>query len=285
MKHNEKSVIEFVIRSRYSGLHLFTFEKEKIVKNIITSTCLSLALICGSVMAQPVAHPSSSFTPEQIKQLDTIIHDYIVKNPEVLVEASQTLQMQQQKKLQTEAMSSIHENKAALFDNAQSPSIGSKTASVTLVEFFDYQCGHCRAMAPTIEKLISEDKNVHVIFKELPIFGGVSDMAAKAALAAAKQPGNKYYAFHNMLLTSTTSLSKESIMDIAKKAGLNVDTLNKDMSSPDIQKQLHDNVELAQALKIMGTPTFVISNKEQTKFEYIPGAVSAEELKAEMKKV
>lgn len=255
------------------------------MKNIITSACLSLALICGSVIAQPVAHPSSTFTPEQIKQLDTIIHDYIVKNPAVLVEASQTLQMQQQQKLQTEAMSSIKQNKAALFDNAQSPSIGSKEAPVTLVEFFDYQCGHCRAMAPTIEKLISEDKNIHVVFKELPIFGGVSDMAAKAALAAAKQPGNKYYTFHNMLLTSTASLTKESIMDIAKKAGLNVDTLNKDMNSPDIQKQLHDNVELAQALKIMGTPTFVISNKEQTKFEYIPGAVSAEELKAEMKKV
>lgn len=256
------------------------------MKKIITSTCLSLALICGSVVAQPVAHPSSTFTPEQIKQLDTIIHDYIVKNPQVLVEASQTLQMQQQKKLQTEAMSSIKENKAALFDNAQSPSVGNKAASTTtLVEFFDYQCGHCRAMAPTIEKLITEDKNVHVIFKELPIFGGVSDFAAKAALAAAKQPGNKYYAFHNMLLTSTASLNKESIVDIAKKAGLNVETLNKDMNSPDIQKQLHDNVELAQTLKIMGTPTFVISNKAQTKFEYIPGAVSAEELKVEMKKV
>jgi len=254
------------------------------VKNIITSACLSLALICGSVVAQPIAHPSA-FTPEQIKQLDTIIHDYIVKNPNVLVEASQTLQMQQQQKQQTEAMSSIHENKAALFDNAQSPSVGNKAAPTILVEFFDYQCGHCRAMAPTIEKLISEDKNLHVIFKELPIFGGVSDYAAKAALAATKQPGNKYYAFHNMLLTSTTSLSKESIMDMAKKAGLNIDTLNKDMDSPDIQKQLHDNVELAQALKIMGTPTFVISNKAQTKFEYIPGAVSGEELKVEMKKV
>lgn len=254
------------------------------MRKIITSTCFSLALLCGSATAQLVTH-SSEFTPEQVKQLDTIIHDYIVKNPQVLVEASQTLQMQQQKKLQTEAMSSIQQNKTALFNNAQSPSIGSKQAPITLVEFFDYQCGHCRAMAPTIEKLVSENKNLHVIFKELPIFGGVSDFAAKAALAAAKQPGSKYYAFHNMLLTSSGSLTKESILEIAKKAELNVDTLNKDMSSPDIQKQLHDNIELAQALKIMGTPTFVISNKAQTKFEYIPGAVSMEELKAEMKKV
>lgn len=257
------------------------------MKKIISLGCLSLALVCGSVLAQGTqtpAHPPA-FTPEQVKQLDTIIHSYIVKNPHVLVEASQTLQLQQEKKLQHEAMASITKNKAALFDNAQSPSLGSKEAPVKLVEFFDYQCGHCRAMASTIEKIAAEDQNLQVIFKELPIFGGVSDYAAKAALAATKQPGNKYYTFHNMLLTSNGPLTNDSIMEIAKKAGLNVDTLKKDIDSPDIQKQIHDNMELAQSLKVMGTPTFVVSNKTQTKFQYIPGAVSMEALKAELKKV
>lgn len=254
------------------------------------ATCLSFSLICGSTFSaetetHPAPHYHSTFTPEQIKQLDTIIHDYIVNNPHVLVEASKTLQMQQEKKMQSEARENIARNKTALFNNLDSPSIGNKEASVTLVEFFDYQCGHCRAVAPSIEKLISEDKNLHVIFKELPIFGGISDYAAKAALASAKQSGNKYYSFHTMLLTSSSPLNKENIMEIAKKTGLDIAVLNKDMDSPEIQKQLHDNMELAQALKIMGTPTFVIANKAQTKFEYIPGAASLEQLKTEIKKV
>lgn len=267
------------------GYFLFTFCKEKTVKKLISFGCLSLALVCGSTFAQGTQAPAPAFTPEQVKQLDSIIHDYIVKNPQVLVEASQTLQMQQEKKLQSEAMASISKNKVALFDNAQSPSLGNKEAAVKLVEFFDYQCGHCRAMASTIEKVAAEDKNLQVIFKELPIFGGVSDFAAKAALASTKQPGNKYYAFHNMLLTSNGPLTNDSIMEIAKKAGLNVETLKKDMQSPDIEKQIHDNMELAQSLKVMGTPTFVVSNKAQTKFQYLPGAVSMEELKTEIKKV
>lgn len=258
------------------------------MRKIISATGLSLTLVFSSFalgVESQATHQAAAFTPEQITQLDKIIHDYIVKNPHVLVEATQTLRLQQEKKMQHEAMESIARNKMALFNNPSSPSIGSKDAPVTLVEFFDYQCGHCRVMAPAIEKIISEDKSIHMIFKELPIFGDISNYAAKAALASAKQPNNKYYAFHNMLLTSSAPLTKESVMDIAKKAGLNIPMLNKDIDSPDIQKQLHDNMELAQALKVMGTPTFVISNKTHTKFEYIPGAVSAEELKTQIKKV
>lgn len=251
--------------------------------------CLSLMMTCGFSLAtethHPAHHSAAAFTPEQIKHLDIIIHDYLVKNPHVLVEASRALQMQQEKKLRAEAQTGIIQNKTALFNNPNSPAIGNQAASVTLVEFFDYQCGHCRVVAPAIEKLISEDKNLQVIFKELPIFGGVSDYAAKAALAAAKQPGNKYYIFHTLLLTSSAPLTKESIMEIAKKAGLDITALNKDMDSPEIQQQLHDNMELAQALKIVGTPTFVITNNTHTKFAYIPGAASMEELKKEMQKV
>jgi len=232
----------------------------------------------------PARPETTSFTPTQVDQLHTIIRDYLVQNPQVLVEASQALQAQQEKQIQSTAISAIEQNKNALFNDASSPTIGDKNAPVTLVEFFDYQCGHCRAMAPAIEKLVSEDKKLHVIFKELPIFGGVSDFSAKVALAAAMQPG-KYYAFHNALLTSTGPLSKESILAIAKKTGLNIEKLKTDMDLPTIQKQLRDNVQLAQALKVMGTPTFVVANQTQTKFSYIPGATSLADLQARIKSV
>lgn len=234
---------------------------------------------------QTVAAQPSSFTPAQVEQLHTIIKDYLVQNPQVLVEASQVLQAKQEKKMQTQAMSAIEQNKNTLFNDAQSPSLGNKDAPATLVEFFDYQCGHCREMAPNIEKLISEDKNLHVVFKELPIFGGASEYAAKVALAAAMQSPEKYYKLHNLLFSAKGSLTKETVLGLAKKAGLNIVTLTKDMNSPEINKQIRDNFTLAQSLKIMGTPTFVIGNKSQTKFAYIPGATSLASLKSQIQSV
>lgn len=253
------------------------------MRKLFRTSCIA-ALTFAAINVAYAAPASTSFTPAQVNQLHTIIHDYLVTNPQVLVEASQVLQARQEKKMEASAMSSIAANKTALFDNAESPSIGNKNAPVTLVEFFDYQCGHCREMEPLIEKLIAQNKNLHVIFKELPIFGGISTDAAKAALAANMQPG-KYYMFHNLLLTSNNGLTKEKIMDLAQKAGLNIATLNKDMASPVIDKQIRDNFKLAQALKIMGTPTFVIANKAETKFAYIPGATSLVDLQTKIASV
>ncbi len=257
-------------------------------RTLISIAITALMCLGGAAIAADTTPTTgmqtSSFTPAQVDQLQGIIKSYLISNPQVLVEASQALQAQQEKQMQTTAMSAIQKNKTALFDDTQSPSIGNKTSAVTLVEFFDYQCGHCREMAPQVEKLISEDKNLHMVFKELPIFGGMSQYAAKAALAAAMQP-DKYYTFHNLLLTTSNPLTKESVMEIAKKAGLDVATLKKDMDSPAIEKQLKDNFQLAQELKVMGTPTFVIGNKAQTKFAYIPGATSLDNLQEQIKSV
>lgn len=252
---------------------------KKTIRTLLFSTCIAFGISQVSF-----AQTQSSFTSAQVNDLHTIIHDYIVQNPQVLVEASQVLQAQQQKKMEASAMTGIAANKAALFNDSQSPSVGSNSAPVTLVEFFDYQCGHCIEMAPIVEKLISTDKNLHVVFKEFPIFGGMSDYAAKVALAANMQPGNKYYAFHNLLL-GANGLTKEKIMALAQKAGLNMATLKTDMDSPAILAQLRSNYKTAQALKLMGTPAFVISNKAETKFAYIPGATSLADLQEKIASV
>lgn len=252
--------------------------------SVCATALLCLANLSFADDAKAPAQPAGAFTPAQVTQIQDVIHDYLVKNPQVLVEASQALQAQQEKKMQASAVSAIEKNKIELFSDVKSPSIGKIDAPVTLVEFFDYQCGHCREMAPEIEKLVSEDKNLRIVFKELPIFGGVSQYAAKAALAAAMQP-DKYYAFHNALFSAKTALTPESIIEIATKAGLNIATLKKDMDSPAIEAQLKANFALAQAIKVMGTPTFVITNKAQTKFAYIPGATSLTDLKKQIQSV
>jgi len=267
------------------GVGKFAYADETSTATTPAATTTTTTSTTPTMATQTAVEQPSSFTPSQVEQLHTIIKDYLVQNPQVLVEASQVLQAQQEKKMQTQAMSAIEQNKNALFNDAQSPSIGNKNASATLVEFFDYQCGHCREMAPQIEKLVSEDKNLHVVFKELPIFGGASEYAAKAALAAAMQSPEKYYKFHNALFSAKGPLTKETVLGLAKKSGLNVATLTKDMNSPEINKQIRDNFTLAQSLKIMGTPTFVIGNSAQTKFAYIPGATSLSSLQSQIKSV
>ncbi|MBS0351211.1 MAG: DsbA family protein, partial [Proteobacteria bacterium] len=109
-----------------------------------------------------------------------------------------------------------------------------------------------------------------VIFKEFPIFGAESNNAAKMALAAAKQ--NKYQEFHNALFKVSGGLNEAKIEEVAKKVGLNVEQLKKDSNDPAIQQQLTDNYELAKALNLVGTPSFVLSNKGMTQFDFIPGA-------------
>lgn len=248
---------------------------------------LRFAIGCTLVASTALfaATTPSSFSPQQVTDIQHIVHDYLVSNPQVLVEASRTLQAQQEQKMEAQAMTAVGQNKAAIFNDTQAPSIGPKTAPTTLVEFFDYQCGHCREMQPVIEKVVAADPQLRVVFKELPIFGGTSAYAAKAALAVSMMEPAKYYAFHNAMLTSTTPLSPTTIDAIAKKQGIDVAKMTKMMDSKAIDAQLKSNFQLAQALKVMGTPTFVIGNKAETKFRFIPGATSMDDLQKQLNAV
>lgn len=283
-----------MLRTRYIMLSIQCVQNnegnpvKKTTCALLISACLSTSLTLSAFAintAQPAPAPQpTSFTPAQTKQIEGIIKQYLVSNPEVLVEASQTLQEQQAAAAEKTAISAIKENKAGLFNNPDSPTFGSRSAPITLVEFFDYQCGHCRAMGPILEKFMKGNTHVRMIFKELPIFGGQSKYAAKAALAANMQP-QKYYAFHNALLAAQEPLTEETVMALARSVGIDTKKLKYDMKSPQIDHQLRDNFALAQALKLAGTPTFVISNAAQTKFRYIPGATSVETLATDIKAV
>jgi protein-disulfide isomerase len=218
---------------------------------------------------------SQNFSAPQQQEIQKIVHDYLVKNPEVLIEASQALQAKEMAKAKSQAMQGISGNKEKLFSDATSPTAGNTNGNAIIVEFFDYQCTHCKEMQPVIEKILSSNNNVKFIFKEFPIFGENSNYAAQMALAAAKQ--NKYIEFHNALMKSSGGLNKAKVQEIAKSVGLNIEQLTKDMQSPDVKKELEDNYALAKALNLAGTPSFVLSNKAKTEFDFIPGAAPADQ--------
>lgn len=218
----------------------------------------------------------SNFTPDQVKAIEQIVHDYLVKNPQVLIEATRALQAQEFAKAQKEALQAIVENKQQLFDDSASPVVGNKNGDVVLVEFFDYQCGHCKAMNDVIQSVLKNNKDLKIIFKELPIFGSNSRFAARAALASVKQ--GKYFEFHDALLGAENPLTNQKVLDIAKKIGLNIKQLKKDMNEASIQQQIRDNFQLAQKLKLVGTPAFIVANKDLTKFRFIPGTTTQADL-------
>lgn len=164
-----------------------------------------------------------------------------------------------------------------LFHTPNDPSDGNPNASVTVAEFFDYECSHCVEMAPIVSAIAKENPNVRFVFKEFPIFGETSDFAARASLAANKQ--GKYLNFNHILFSTEHPLTEESILAAAKKAGLNMKQLQTDMKSPAIIKQLHGNIALAQTLKVNGTPAFFfVKTKDNSNYNSILGSMSKSEM-------
>lgn len=248
---------------------------------------LAAAIIPAVAMVSAPA--IAKFSSSQQKEIEGIVGDYLQSNPQVIIKALQEFQRKQMqeaeqtiKNTQKDASKFVND----LFRAKNDPIAGNPKGSVTLVEFFDYQCPHCVDMNPTIKDAIKANPNLRVIFKEFPIRGPLSSVAARAALAANMQ--GKYMAFHDTLMETKQPYTQESIMDAAKKAGLNMSKLEKDMDSKEVKDQLENNMALARQLKLIGTPAFFLGKTEgskTSKVEYIPGVIKIDRLNDMIKKV
>lgn len=223
------------------------------------------------------------FTPPQKTAIQKIVHDYLIQHPEVLVEATRALQAKEASQQNTETSSAITAEKKALFNDPMTPTAGNPNGTVYIVEFFDYQCGHCRSVANIVKTVLAKNPNVKWFFKELPIFGDESKYAAVAALAANQQ--GQYLPFHNALFAVPDGLSKETVNEVAQNLHLDVSALTTEMQKPSYEAAIQANFALAQKLGIMGTPAFVISNKAETQFQFIPGATDEQGLQTAIRAV
>jgi len=223
---------------------------------------------------------SAAVNPAERTKIEGIVHDYLIQNPEIIVEALQIMQRKQYEQAEqtikkTQKTASKFAN--ALFMQTSDPVAGDPKGTISVVEFFDYQCPHCVDMAPTMEAIMKTNPSIRVIYKEFPIRGPISNLAARAALAANKQ--GKYYELHHAMLTTKQPLTEEAIYEFAAKAGINVDQLKKDMKSKEIEDQLKENMKLAQDLKLFGTPAFFIGKSDgKGHIEYVPGQMNQEQL-------
>ncbi len=204
------------------------------------------------------------FDDKQRAGIEAIVRDYLLKNPELLIEVQTALNEKMEKIQAAEMKAAIKSNAGELYRREDAPSAGAEKGDITVVEFFDYNCGYCKRGFSEVAKLIEQDNNVRVVFKELPILSQGSEEASKVALAA-KQQG-KYWEMHQALLNYRGSVNKDVSLKIAKKIGLDVGKLEKDMESDAVKQEIDKVRQLAQKMGINGTPHFLVGDRT------IPGA-------------
>src|ERR1700730_12358024 len=219
----------------------------------------SLGAFVTALAVGRVSIPVSA--PANRAQIEQVVHDYLIGHPEIIVEMSNKLDVQQASaadKARKDALFAL--GPAALTDPKVAYVAGPSDAKVTVAEFFDYRCPHCKASMTAMKHLLDTGQKVRIAFIERPILTPDSLWAAQAAVAARRQE-DKYVPFHFALMATAGELSKDRILDIAKNVGLDVARLEKDMADPAVLESIKQSNGLADKLHFDGTPTFVINDK------------------------
>jgi protein-disulfide isomerase len=218
----------------------------------------------ASASAQPAAASEkpaggSAFSAAQRKELDGIIKQFLLTNPDVLLDAQAVLEAKMGK-IQSERMAvAMKEHASELYRSTASPIVGDAQGDVPIVEFFDYNCGYCRKAFPDLAKLMEKDKKIRLILKEFPILSKGSEEASRVALAAKMQ--GKYWEFHGALLESRGQASEATALRTAEKLGLDMAKLKKDMVSAEVKKEIEETRKLASRIGIQGTPHFIVGDR------------------------
>jgi protein-disulfide isomerase len=232
---------------------------------LLPMAALSLIGALGIDQVNAQATPPMSSEAAELDQFERRVREYLLRNPEVIMEALGILK-ERQRAAEAEGLKrTIAERGDEILNDPAAPVGGNPAGDVTLVEFFDYNCPYCRKVAPTMVELELGDPDLRLVYKEFPILGPGSQFAARAALASRRQ--RKYVRFHNALMQANQQVTEETVMDTARAIGLDTKRLEQDMQDPAIQDAIARNLQLANTLGITGTPSFVVGDR------MVPGAV------------
>ncbi len=243
-----------------------------LVAAAVTAVLAAGWFVVGADAQRGQVAPQISTDPAELDPFEQRVREYLLKNPEVIMEALQVLQDRQRAAEAETFKRTIAERSDEILNDPAAPVGGNPAGDVTLVEFFDYNCPYCRRVAPTVVELQEADPGLRVVYKEFPILGPGSEFAARAALAARKQ--GKYVPFHNALMRATDQVTEQTVIEIAREVGLDTERLEQDMRDPAIEEAIARNLQLANALQITGTPSFVIGQ------QIVPGAVDLRTLQS-----
>ena len=241
---------------------------------------LALVAVCASVMTFVMATTQSGnfsaaaraedaasadvFSKEQKAAIGAIIKQYLLENPDVLADAQTALEAKLEKEQSEKLKSFMAKNAKSIYRGTDNTVAGDPNGDITVVEFFDYNCGYCKRGLPEVQKLIAGDKKVRFVFNELPILSKGSLETARVALAAKRQ--GKYWEFHQAMLSAKGQSNEASSFKTAEELGLDMTKLKADAASDAVKDELDKMIKLAKELGINGTPHFLVGDKS------IPGA-------------
>src|SRR5580698_1979587 len=239
---------------------------------------IAFAAAVSLALAGAAPAVAQSFSADQREEIGKIIKDYLLTHPELMQDVMAELEKRQQTAEAEKHRTAVVENKAVLFSSPHQVVLGNPQGNVTMVEFFDYNCGFCKRALPDMLDLIKADSNLKFVLKEFPVLGEGSVEAAHVAVAARMQDvtGKKYIEFHQKLLGGRGAADKARALAVAKDVGFDMARIEKDMGSDEVKKTIDESMKLAEALGVNGTPSYVVGD------EVVVGAVGLDALKEKL---
>lgn len=220
---------------------------------------------------------AESFSAGQKAEIEAIIKDYLLQKPEILREAIGVLEAREKAAEAKAREKVVSDPSGALFSAANQAVIGDPGGKITLIEFFDYNCGYCKRALSDLVRLMKDNPDLRVVLRDFPILSPGSAEAARIANAFLRQfQGEKFWEFHQKLLGSRGPVGKAEALAVAKDLGADMDKLAKDASTAGITAGIQESEKLAKSLQVTGTPTYVIGE------DVVVGAVGYDELEAKI---
>jgi len=239
-----------------------------------------LPVLAGLIGFSVPAFATSSFTEPQKTEIQSIMKDYLLQNPEILRDAITELERREEVAQSLKREKALSDEKSALYTSTNQAVIGNPNGKVTLIEFFDYNCGYCKKALEDLGRLMKDNPDLRVVLRDLPILSPGSVEAAAIAAAARNQfDAEKFWEFHKKLLSSRGPIGRAQALAVAKDLGADMDKLNKDATAQSVKDGLEENDQIAKGLSMNGTPSYVMGG------EVVVGAVGYEALKAKVENI
>lgn len=228
----------------------------------MTRTLLSALALSTALAAPAGALDLSKMSTEEKAAFGEAVKDYLMQNPEVLVEAINVLEERQQAAAVENDKTLVDTNAKDIFEDGFSWIGGNPQGDVTIVEFMDYKCTYCKKAFPEVEDLLKKDGNIRLIVKEFPILSQQSELGARFAVATKQVAGDAAYkTVHDALIGMRGDISLEGLKRLAEDNKFDADAIIKKMNTEEVTAVLRANHQLAERMNISGTPTFIIGNE------------------------